>query len=171
MQLHFFGRSLKFTTKRIRSQYRICYSVTALGGKKELAFLRHSRIRWKIETPGSKLSPARALFLHYCESAGFNLFPSTAMPRRVQTDWSISSSHQGSGKGQKVFLSNQTARSVLNACEGSSDLMYVVSLQWSNCKGYTVEKEKRRKFLYENKYHFCKSFFCIRMFKQEQLIY
>lgn len=50
MQFHFFGRSLKFTTKRIRLQYLIFYSTIAWGEIKELAF-------WDTQGLDEKLRP------------------------------------------------------------------------------------------------------------------
>lgn len=50
MQFHFLGRSLKFTTKRIRLQYLIFYSTIAWGEIKELAF-------WDTQGLDEKLRP------------------------------------------------------------------------------------------------------------------
>lgn len=82
---HFFGRSLKqVCQKKVKVTILNSLESNCLGGKEELDFLRHSRMRWKIETSafsGSKFSPGPAVFLHYCKDAGFNLSPFKAMSR------------------------------------------------------------------------------------------
>lgn len=86
MQFHFFGRSLKFITKRIRLQYLIFYSITAWGEKTYLLFLEAQELDEKLR-PLTVNSPLhQQYFSIIVKVQSLNLFPSTAMPRRVQTD-------------------------------------------------------------------------------------
>ena len=85
---------------------------------------------------GSKLSPAPAVFLHYCKDAGFNLFPFKAMSK------STISNQQVFVKEGGLRLKPSCKIRVSNTYTGSSDLMQCSKISTVIGKGYAVEKKK-----------------------------